>query len=345
MDGKNKKLPAHVAHGSHVGAGMRANDGGKVVDAYCCLRIERLHLAFELFSDVLCISVNDIDHITGLSVIAFAEKADELAGGSLVAAFLIVGGQLALFVDLKDGLDVKQGTHSGGSSADTATALEIHQVLHHEPMADVLRGIYHISSVILQGHAGVKVAQSTLDQHTHTAGGAEGIHRDEIHIGIILLQHLLRHLSGLESGAQTAAQAEIKHRGACSQSGGYRLGVLDRGDLGSLGQISIALTIIEGFEVLRTVGAGAHTHGIANRIFHRDEVNASCGFIGNVSGDIHENFVFAHISISSGLKNNVEKSTDETLLFYYRKNGLSIGGLEKQLCTTAKEIYKKRKSF
>ena len=118
--------------------------------------------------------------------------------------------QVAVVVHIDDGLDVQHGTDDGGGGADAAAALQVAQVVHGDPVADVQLVLLHPGGQLFDGHAGIALVGSVPDQQTLTQSGAEGVDHVDGALGILFLQFVCGDHRGLMGGAQGGSKGQAE---------------------------------------------------------------------------------------------------------------------------------------
>ena len=150
---------------------------------------------------------------------------------------------------MQHGLDVQHGTQHGGGCADTAAPLQIHQVIHGEPVGGTGLGFLGPGGQLLQGQAGIPLLAYMPHQQALTQGSAAGIHHADLALGILLHQIVGGDDGGLVGSGQ--AGRKCQHQGilAGGQYGldepGPIVGVDGRGG----GHFAGAHGIIQGFDL------------------------------------------------------------------------------------------------
>ena len=91
---------------------------------------------------------------------------------------------------------MQHGAHQGGSRADPTPTLQVHQIVHGEPVAQMEPVVQHPLGDLIQGQTLVPLLAGIPHQKPLTHGGAQGI--DDLNLSIRVL---LRQLLGGDDGA------------------------------------------------------------------------------------------------------------------------------------------------
>ena len=131
--------------------------------------------------------------------------------GSLSAADLGYIDQMTLMIHMKDRLDLKHRADQSGSGADTATTLEVHEIVHRKPMAQILLVILDPVINLFQAHAGIPLLAGIPCKQTLTHGGTKGIADLDGLLGILFAQLGGSDLSGLISGGKSGGESQHQY--------------------------------------------------------------------------------------------------------------------------------------
>ena len=121
------------------------------------------------------------------------------------------GNEAAFIIYVHHRLNGEHGAEQRRGGADTAAALEVVEIVHRTPVADVeagllRKGLYLVQTAALLLFHGAEVYQKSLPQ-----GGAEGVHRFNARIGKFASQLLRCNDGGLVGGGEGGGKAEAEN--------------------------------------------------------------------------------------------------------------------------------------
>ena len=277
---------------------MRPDDGRHGYTADRRIREELEYLRLDLRRQLLVVGIRDIDRIGRCGIVVLRELFYNCLDRERIAALLAYGFQLAVGSDTQERLDIERASDDRGSGADASAALEILEILHEEPVAQTVRDLLKVGSIVLDAHALSFVAKCPLRHDGKTARSAQRIDRDEAAAGIVLVEHRLGDQRGAVCGGETAREGQAKHGYTLIEPVPRGCLVHIRGDLAGMRQIAAALRVIKGLECLPAFGSGAGEHLIVQRVFHGEKFELPVGRDGEIrlAGHIqHYHVVHKHL--------------------------------------------------
>ena len=231
---------AEEEDGGHAGAGVGAHDGADVVDEDMLHTEALLHGIGQELGIGGAVAVADEDGVAPLGIVLLRHPIQQVIQGSLAAPALGAVFQLAAVIHPEDGLDVQHGAHHGGGSADTAAPLQVHQVLHGDPVADVQLVLLHPGGDLGKGLTLAAELCGGVDQQALAHGGAEGVDDDELSVVELLPELLGGDDGGLIGGAQGRGEGQHQHIPALLKSGADGGSPAVGIDGGGLGQLAVS---------------------------------------------------------------------------------------------------------
>ena len=206
--------------------------------------------------------------------------------GGLAATDLGNVDEVTLVVHVKHRLDLQHGANQRRGGADPAAPLQIHQIVYGEPVAQLELVFLHPGVELFQSHAGFFLLAGVPHQQALAQGGAQGIHHQELPVGILFGKFGCRNDRGLIGGGK--AGGEGQHQSVVT-AGQHRLHDLGpafgvRGGGGS--GLAFTQTVVNGLEavvgeVFKGLALKDHrqrTHGQAQVFIHvGGEVTAGIG--------------------------------------------------------------------
>ena len=110
--------------------------------------------------------------------------------------------QVALIVHMEHRLDVQHSAHNGRGRADPAAPLEIHQVVHRKPVAQVQTVVQQPLLQLPKAQALVPLLAGIVGKQALAQRGAQAVHHGDGPLRIALPQLLSRDTGRLVGGGQ-----------------------------------------------------------------------------------------------------------------------------------------------
>ena len=198
-------------------------------------------------------------------------NAHELPCGSLLPADPPDRSEPPLRIDHQDGPDAHHRTHDRRRRRYAASPQQVHQIFHHEALADPARPFPDGRRILAQAHAPAPVLQRFFGQKADAAGRAESIHDLDL---MIMVTHKLfpGELGAFGRLGQPAGQGQVQYS-LPVHGRSQELPVLCRGDLARARDGSVPLEIIEGMKLLRRLPAEGILPRISLGVFHGQDVD------------------------------------------------------------------------
>ena len=212
------------------------------------------------------------------------------------------GGQMPLVVRVQQRLDAQRRAQNGCRSRDASAALKEVQIVHGEPVRQMQLGVLGVFRRFLNGRTGVTALCDQIGQHALTGRGAQGVHGEDLALGVALAQLLGGDAGGIVGRAQTGGETEIENVAAFLQirlhffykcididrgGRGHRAGTqprieIFRGDLALVGIVQIFLALEQ------------HAQGKHGNVQRRSEIG------GKIGGGIGQNQITVRHRGTSG---------------------------------------------
>ena len=132
----------------------------------------------------------------------------DVVHGLAPAAHLVGGSQLALAGFHQDGLEIQQRADGRRRRGYASAALEVLQVIHGKPGLGAQLVFLHPGGHLLHGRAGAVHFVRLEHQQCLRCGDGQGVHHDELTLGILLQKRLPGSVNGLNGAAQLAGEGQ-----------------------------------------------------------------------------------------------------------------------------------------
>ncbi|SCJ42437.1 Uncharacterised protein [uncultured Flavonifractor sp.] len=236
------------------------------------------------------------EHLTAqLGGPVLVHVVNESQQGVLAATGLGGVGQMTLAVAVHHRLNLESGAHHGGGGRDASATAQVVQVLHGEPVGRVLLVVLHPGGQLLQVQAGGLPGRSLGHQQALTGRGGQGVHTDQLPVGVLLPQVLHADFRRLDGARQAGGEADVQHVQPLVQAAGKVLLVDSGVDLGRGAHLAPTHA---GEELLTgDVAPGAEGVGHAAQLaLHGDNLHANLvgPGLGQVCGGVSDNLIAAH---------------------------------------------------
>ena len=118
---------------------------------------------------------------------------------------------MPLIVHVHDRLDLEHGAHHGGGGGDPAPPLQVHQVIHGEPVADV--ELVRLDPVpdLLDAFSLLLKPRGQIEDKPLAQGGAQGVHGVHLPLRVLFSQFVHGDLHGAVGGGQAGGKGQRQH--------------------------------------------------------------------------------------------------------------------------------------
>ena len=124
---------------------------------------------------------------------------------------LVHRDQMALAVHMEHGLHLQHGAEQGRRRRHPAAPLEVVEVIHREPVADVVLLLLHKVPDLLEGPAPALLLDREVDQQALAQGGGPAVHHQDLAVRIGLLHLLGGDAGGLVGGGEAGGEADAEN--------------------------------------------------------------------------------------------------------------------------------------
>ena len=202
---------------------MRADDRAGEVDDDVLNAEALLNELLCVFGVLDAVTVADEHGLTGRIDGRLLHTVYQRTDGGFAAAGLADVGQLAVVVGVHDGLDLKRCAEKGRRGGDTAAALEVHEIVHGEPVAQMRAERLKVGGKLLHGSALALLLDGVVNEQALTEGGAEAVDGHDLPLGIFFAQLRGGNDAGLIGGAEARGEADVEDVTAFLQAGFHDL--------------------------------------------------------------------------------------------------------------------------
>ena len=117
---------------------------------------------------------------------------------------------MAGVVHVQHGLEAERVADKRGGGADASAALEIDEIVHREPVAEMEAVVEHDLFALLDRAALALFLHGHIKQQTEPAGRAERINAADVTLGILFAQLLRGDAPGVVCAAQTRGKTDVE---------------------------------------------------------------------------------------------------------------------------------------
>ena len=194
--------------GQGAGAGVVADHRAHVVDLQPLHGVLGLDGLAQRHGLVLAVAVADEHHRRVLHQLV--HLLQQGVDRCLAAPDLVHRDQVALAVHVEHGLHLQHGAEQGRRRGHPAAPLEVVEVVHCEPVADVVLLLLHKVPHLLNGPALALLLDREIDQQALAQGGGPAVHHQDLAVRMGLLDLLGGNAGGLVGGGEAGGEADAE---------------------------------------------------------------------------------------------------------------------------------------
>ena len=192
---------------------MAADDRADIVDQDILLKAERLFdLCCKRLRILEAVAVADEDRLIGdVAVHRFLHPLEQCLERSGAPAALADEDQVTLVIDMQHRFNAQHRAEHRRRLGNAAAAVQVHQVVDREPVAQVQPVFLQPAGVVLDRHTFVAVHHRVVGQQPLAQRRRQAVHHDHLAAGIFLHEFLGALLTGCIGTAQPARKANMQH--------------------------------------------------------------------------------------------------------------------------------------
>ena len=193
-------------------------------------------------------------------------------------------------------LDGEHGAHQGGGGTDAPAPLEVVQIVHSEPVADIALGGLRIVPQPGERPARGLFPGAQIHQQALAQRGAPGVHHQHLPVGKLLSEIVRGNDGGLIGGREGGGEAQIQNVLSLGKDLPHLLLKLPHADGGGGGGLSgpdAAVKVLEGdVPTVQPVAVGLTAHLQTQR--HHRHAQVPGHLIGEVAAAVGHDDVILH---------------------------------------------------